>query len=261
VQSVRISDDNPFSDNDAVATTVNVKVRFVAGDNSGGSGLARFCIVRYVFNASQHRFVQSGCSFQSLPAPDAQSGDSFTYTVNQTIPADSGTQYVFVWVKDRAGNISRTPGFDVISFLDPNEINMNRNDVRVFRFTVPNGQRGIVDVQLVSGDVDVSVFQGIAASAPRIAVSAHTGATAEHVVFPNLTGSSVTFQVEVRAAAASRFTMSFQQGPVPAPPLGKSDSAPSKELPADAPYVAGPPALQANVSEPEAIYLPIIASE
>ena len=68
-----------------------------------------------------------------MPAPDTSSGDVFTYTVNATIPPFEGTAYAFIWVKDAAGNISRTPGFDVVSFIPATPININRNDVRLFR--------------------------------------------------------------------------------------------------------------------------------
>ncbi|HZY42536.1 MAG TPA: beta-propeller fold lactonase family protein, partial [Anaerolineae bacterium] len=144
VDKTRLSDDVVFNENDPIVTTQNVQVLIVAHDPqppATPSGLAQFCIVRYYYDTVTRRWVESTCSFTALPAPDSSNGDVFSYTVSAVIPPFQGTAYAFVWVKDAAGNISRTPGFDVVSFIPATPINVNRNDVRLFRLqTVPNQQ-------------------------------------------------------------------------------------------------------------------------
>jgi hypothetical protein len=169
--------------------------------------------------------------------------------------------YAFVWVKDKAGNISRVPGFDAISFIPSptTDIELDRNDVRIFRITLNPGQTVSMTFTPSAGDVDVSVFQGIGASAPRIAVSAQNGLTPETVTFAVPGGGTVTtFQVEVRPVVNSRFRISVTQtltgllravGPA-------TVIAPQKTLDTT-PFIADPPAQQAAIDEPGQTFLPI----
>ncbi|CAG0932336.1 hypothetical protein TFLX_02545 [Thermoflexales bacterium] len=262
VDKTRISDDTPFDENDPIVTTPNVKVLIVARDPAGGgpatpSGLAQFCIVRYHYDVVQRRWVELPCTFVSLPAPDASSGDTFTYTVNATIPAFAGTAYAFTWVKDAAGNVSRTPGFDVVSFIPAAPINLNRNDVRIFRILLTPGQGLTVTLPIQFGDVDVSVFDNVTTNANRIAVSANNGTITETVSFGNTFGANRVFQMEVRAVANSRFTLIYQSVLAA---LVKSSFvlAPDKEPLPDQPVIAGPPALQTAIDEAPLLYLPLI---
>jgi hypothetical protein len=256
VNRIRISDDNPFNENDPIASTTSVKVRIVAADNAGGSGLGTFCIVRYYYDVVQRRWVESDCSFEPLPTPDASSGTTFTYTVDAVLPPFEGTAYAFVWVRDLAGNISRVPGFDVISFIPAGDIDITRNDVAVFRITLVPGQQITFTLPVVFGDVDVSVFDGVGVNANRIAVSANNGPVTETVSFGNTTGAAVTFQMEVRAVVNSRFRITYQLTGGAVADLSRSVLAPEKQVPTQS-LVAGPPALRTAIGEPNTIYLPI----
>jgi hypothetical protein len=245
----------------AIATATAATVTFNAADpTSPGAapttGVSSFCLVRYTFNQAERRWVEEACN-SFTPLPTANSDGSFT--VATTLRARAGTAYVFVWVKDAAGNISRTPGFDAISFVPgpTTDIELERNDVRLFRITLAAGQSVSMTFTPTAGDVDISVFQGINSGASRIQVSAQNGLTPESVSFTAPAGQSTTFQVEVRAVVNSVFSIGVSQSLAAASQLDKG-IAPGKEISAT-PMVAGPPALQTAIEEPNSIYVPLVS--
>jgi hypothetical protein len=218
--------------------------------------------VRYFYDIVTRRWVENTCTFTPLPAPEASSGDTFTYTVNASIPPFEGTAYAFTWVKDAAGNISRVPGFDVVSFIPAGSININRNDVRLFRLLTVPGQQITLTLPINFGDVDVSLFDNVTTSANRIAVSANNGTLTETVSFTNTFGVNRVFQVEVRAIVNSRFrinpavsTSLFNLSGLPQPVV---PAAPAKDDPASTPIIAGPPALQTAIEDVSTVYLPTV---
>ncbi len=243
----------------AIASSTAATVTFNASDpaSPGGgetSGVSAFCIVRYSFSSAERRWVEESCaSFSPLPAAN---GDG-SFTVNTTLRPIAGTAYLFVWVKDGAGNISRTPGFDVISFVPgPDQrIELNRNEVRVFRITLNPGQSATLSFTPTAGDVDVSVFDGVGANATRIQVSAQLGLAVETASLTAPAGGPTTFQVEVRAVVNSVFTLAVSQS---AALLAQAEQiAPGKEI-ATTPIIGGPPALQAAIGEAQDSYLPLV---
>jgi len=258
---VFISDDNPFNDNDPVAQTPNVKIKFIATDPTGSngaqpSGVDSYCIVTYYYDIITRRWVEATCTFQKVPAPSAAN----TFVVDATLPNRAGTAYAFVWVKDAAGNISRTPGFDTISFVPATAISINRNDVRIFRIPLAAGQNIKLTVTPTSGDVDVSVFDDFTnPNANRIAVSANNGLTPEVVT---LTGPG-RFQVQVRAVVNSVFTASVAPA-ADAATAASATSATSTTADETPLIVAGPPAIQTAIeddqggSTTQSVYLPLV---
>jgi hypothetical protein len=262
VNAVFISDDNPFNDNDAITTVRDVKVKIKATDPTGSngatpSGVNKYCIVRYTYEVVNRRWIESACSFAALPAPEA--GTTDTFIVSTQLQAREGVAYAFVWIKDKAGNISRRPGFDVISFIPTSVIQINRNDVRIFRIPLTAGQSLKLDFVIQSGDVDVSVFDDFRnPNATRIAVSANNGTTTESVT---LTGPG-NFQVEVDAIVNSRFTVATTTA---VEAVAASSASPSViDAGGETPIVAGPPAALAAIEDEETvddttlIYLPIV---
>jgi len=205
----------------------------------------------------RREWVEEECNFAALPAPEASTTDTFIVTTQ--LQAKEGVAYAFVWVKDNAGNISRTPGFDVISFVPTTEIRLRRNDVRIFRIPLAAGQTLKLDFTILSGDVDVEVFDDFTnPNATRIAVSANNGTTAESVT---LTGPG-KFQVEVDAVVNSRFTIATSTA---AEAVAASSASPGVTLlDGDTPTVTGPPAARAAIEDdaPEAsagqLYLPLV---
>ncbi len=249
-----------INDGDAIATSTEAVVTFNASDpaSPGGaqtSGVRSYCLVRYTFSSAQRRWVEEVCdSFTLLPEPN----DDGSFTVETRLRPRAGTAYVFVWVKDAAGNISRRPGFDVISFAPAEDelIELNRNEVRVFRITLSPGQSATLTFTPLTGDVDVSAFDGVGANATRIAVSAQNG-LAEETVSLSVPGggATTTFQVEVRAVENSVFTLAISEGTAL---LAQSEVIdPGKEI-SDAPFVAGPPAIQAAIGEAQDTGLPLL---
>ncbi|HWQ13398.1 MAG TPA: YncE family protein [Roseiflexaceae bacterium] len=255
VDSTLISDDDPFDDNDPIATSRNVRVKFRATNTpSPGGGptseLDSFCIVRYTFSSALRRWVESPCSFQPLPAP---AGDG-SFTVNAVLPPREGAVYAFVWVRDAAGNVSRRPGFDFISFVPPPDvgINVRRNEVRVFRIRLDAGQALSMTFDPLFGDVDVAVFDR---NGTRLQVSANNGDAAETVALAAAANDTV-FHVEVRAVVNSRFTIGTSKSAAEA--AAAEGAVPDKaELP-ETPINLGPPPTQAAFEEIVDLFLPTV---
>ena len=259
VSGVIISDDDPFNDADAIVQSRDVKVKFVATDPVGSnsatpSGVKEFCIVRYYYDVPERRWVESDCNFAALPA----SVSADTFIVDAQIPNFEGTAYAFVWIKDGAGNISRTPGFDAVSFIPAREININRNDVRLFRLSVPANTSLTFDVAVNSGDVDISAFDGVGNNAIRVAVSAQIGAVTETVQVSNTTGATKLFQIEVRAIVNSRVQIDVTQGPALAlaAQAERAALAPTRDDAALTPLIAGPPALRTAIGVDSEVFVP-----
>lgn len=261
VNGVFISDDTPFANTDQLAISTNVKVKILASDE-GGSGLDSYCIVRYRYKQSERLWEPRNCSsFTALPA-----GSNGEFIVDAQLIDLAGVTYAFVWVKDKAGNISSTPGFDVINLANGNPIEMDRNDVRIFRFVLPAGIPLTLNFNVDAGDVDVSVFdhfRNLSQAPTRCVVSSQNGTADEQVVLPGSCAADTEdgqfyLQVEIRALATSRFTLGATE--VAAASLLTTEIA--HDLPTT-PTVAGPP-LRAGVDEAEdgggsgTIYLPLI---
>ncbi|MEZ4725680.1 MAG: hypothetical protein R3E79_00940 [Caldilineaceae bacterium] len=252
VGTVAISDDSTFNDADPIVTTRNVKVKFTATDPTGSngaqpSGVTGYCIVSYTYDAVNREWVEEECDFAPLPAPIAAD----TFVVDAELQARTGVAYAFVWVRDGAGNISKRPGFDVVSYIPTTPISLRRNDVRIFRLPLAAGQSLSLTFTPSFGDVDVSVFDDFTnPDATRIALSANNGDEPEQVT---LTGPG-RFQVEVRAVVNSEFTVAVATDVV-ASAASAAPLAPSAD---GKPLVGGPPARQAAIDDDTNLYLPLI---
>ena len=250
VSNAIISPNQVFDPEPQITTSENVKVQFVATDNET---VKSFCIVRYTYSVALRRWVEQTCVFQPLPLP----GAADTFVVDTRLTSIDGVGYIFVWVKDAAGNISRTPAFDFINFLGPAPVVLNRNDVTLIRL------RGISQpisftFTLDFGDIDVSVFEGFTTTATRCAVSANNGLVAESVIVPDPgICDGANFQLEVRAIVNSRFTIDFAEGLV-STQVGPGQATPAEPTADDEPLVGGPPARQTAIGDEEEVYLPVV---
>jgi hypothetical protein len=253
VNLVRISDDDPFNDDDPITSSRDVRVKIQATDGgTPASGVSSFCIVSYFYNVVTRRWVELPCQFQPLPAPETQD----TFIVEAELPAREGVAYAFVWVRDNAGNISRRPGFDVISFIPATPINLRRNDVRIFRIPLSVGQSLTLTFTHEFGDVDVSVFDDFTnPNATRIAASARNGSQTEAVTLTGEAGKPNRFQVEVRAVVNSRFAITVAEGVGAAVVTSGLTPNTTADLPEN-PLVGGPPASQAAIDDEEDVFLP-----
>ncbi|MEZ4676105.1 MAG: hypothetical protein R2932_17915 [Caldilineaceae bacterium] len=266
VSNVAISDDDPFNAADVLTAAPDVRIQSAASDE--GDGLDAFCVVSYTYDVVRRRWIEQNCQFTALPSP--QSGTTDTFLVDATLQPKKGVAYAFVWVRDKAGNISRRPGFDVITFLTEDPIDLNRNDVMILRLPLPSGNLQL-DVDVEFGDVDVSVFDDFTkADANRCALSANNGPVAEQIVLPGTTCPATPgrFQVEIRAVVNSRFTVSVSQNvterALAASVQSAVDNAVALAVPTK-PLVGGPPALLAAIDDDEdsgdttsTIYLPVV---
>jgi DNA-binding beta-propeller fold protein YncE len=265
VTQVRISDDDPFNDNDLATASTDVQIKIVANDPDPAgpeapSGLdgGSYCIVAYRYDNVEREWEPSDCTFTPLPA--ASPAD--TFIVDAELQDYAGVAYAFVWVKDEAGNISSAPGFDVISVIPPTPIDLNRNDVTILRLLLEAGQNISLTVNLAFGDVDVSVFEDFTdPGAARCGLSANNGPVDEQVTLPGLCadGPPHRLQVEIRAFVNSRFTIGLT--PVAASVTSSAVSTPDADLP-ETPTVAGPPSLRAAIDaegfEASDVFLPLV---
>jgi YVTN family beta-propeller protein len=287
VHAAFISDDTVFNDADAIATTTNVKVKIVASDPisvvngfTTTTGVQSYCIVHYYYSRAQRRWIPTTCgtannSFTPLPAPTSGNNISGTFIVTTTIGSAPGTAYAFVHVKDGAGNISRFPAFDVISYIPSGNIDIERNDARLFRILMPPGQALTMTMPIIFGDVDATLFDGVLPTAARIQVSANVGTITETIVITssNTQVGNKLFQVEVRAFVNSRFRILVSQAACPAcriievdaadstgsEPTPLSITAPTREGDVAEPMVAGPPAAQSAIGDIAVqVFLPLV---
>jgi len=249
-----------INDDAAITQVRDVTVKFNANDPASPAGqttsdLDSFCIVRYYYNSIQRRWVEQECDFR--PLPNRGTGGSFEVQHVQ-LPDRVGVNYVFVWVKDKAGNISKTPGFDFINFIPSGDRSIDRNDRRIFRIRLAVGQSLSLTVTPTLGDVDTTVFQGIT-SPVRCDISAiRNGTTAETVTVPSGGCTGTEFQIEVRAVVNSRFSVTAAATLAGLLQPQSSGGAPAA-APADpAPTVAGPPSLQTAIGDARPINLPNI---
>jgi hypothetical protein len=243
-----------INDDAAVTSSRDVTIKFGASDPASPSGqttsgLDSFCIVRYYYNNVQRRWVEQECDFKTLPAPD--SGGNFA--VQTQLSDRVGVNYVFVWVKDKAGNISKTPGFDFINFIPAGERSIDRNDRRVFRLRLNAGQSATFTITPSLGDVDVLVFKdGSFQSA-----SANSG-TAPETVTVTSTANDTLFQIEVRAVVNSRFSVAAAAARAELIQPTVAGGAPAGAVDDTTITVSGPPALQTAIGDARAINLPMI---
>jgi cytochrome c peroxidase len=248
-----------INDDAAITQVRDVTIKFKASDpdSPGGqttSGLESYCVVRYYYNNIQRRWVEEDCKFKPLPTPAADG----SFSVPAKLPDSVGVAYSFVWVKDKAGNISEEPGFDFINFIPAGERSIGRNDRRIFRVRLGTGQSLSLTVTPTSGDVDTTVFEGIG-SPVRCDVSAiRNGTTAETVTVPSAACTGTEFQIEVRAVVNSRFSISTSPAPAGLIVPMASGSAPAAALADPAPAVAGPPSLQTAIESGAPVRLPTI---
>jgi YVTN family beta-propeller protein len=249
-----------INNDELVTTSRNVSVKFNASDpaGSGGqsvSGLDSFCIVRYYYNVVQRRWVEENCDFRQLPAASPPG----TFTVNTTLPNRPGVAYAFVWVKDKAGNISTVPGFDFINFIPSGQQQLDRNDVLIIRIRLGASQGASLTVTPTSGDVDTTVFQGIT-NPVRCDVSAiKNGTQPETASVPSASCTGTEFQFEIRAVVNSRFTLALVQTSAAAS-AARSPQAigPQAKLVPSDPTVAGPPLQQSAIDAAAPLSLPFI---
>jgi YVTN family beta-propeller protein len=253
-----------INDDAVISPSRDVNIKFKADDPAGPagqsiSGLDSFCIVRYYYSGVQRRWVEERCDFRQLPAK----GTDGSYEVKHVqLPDTVGVGYAFVWVKDKAGNISKKPGFDFINIIPSGERSIGRNDVRIFRIRVSPGQSLSLTVTPTAGttsDVDTTVFQGFT-SPVRCDVSAiSNGTTPETVTVPSVLCPGTEFQIEVRAVVNSRFSVTTALALAGLTRPQASGVGPAGQASSDpAPQVAGPPALQTAIDGGALVYLPVI---
>jgi hypothetical protein len=190
-----------------------------------------------------------------LPPPEA---DGSFELKNVQLPDTVGVAYSFVWVKDKAGNISKEPGFDFINIIPAGDRSISRNDRRIFRIRLTAGQSLSLTVTPSSGDVDTTVFQGIINPVRCDITAIRNGTTPETVTVPSASCTGTEFQIEVRAVVNSRFSITTASARAGLSVPQASGSAPAAASDDPAPTVAGPPALQTAIESSSPVRVPAL---
>ena len=141
-----------FVINDGASSISNLAVSLdtVASDNPGGSGVAALMFVQYQYSAAA-----------DLWAPVQNSG-WLGYSVARAnyvwnlMPA-GGVIYLQAWARDRAGNISVSPGGAYVNYRPASE-SVAAGQVRIYRYSLNAGQTITVRVTPTSGDPDLYIW-------------------------------------------------------------------------------------------------------
>jgi YVTN family beta-propeller protein len=256
VSNVRISDEATFDDEDLFTTSTDVKVRFQANDPASGggaetSGLDSVCVVTYYYSTVERSWIKRDCRFEPLPAPE---GD--TFTVDAELTDKLGAAYVFVYVRDKAGNISaREFGFTNL-LPSPNEdIELNAEQL-IFRVRLNAGQSFTLNATPSAGDVDLAAFA--LPSRQRVAVSAQNGTEPESITVTSNANNSL-FQIQIKPFGTEGNIFRLSVSDAAAVGLQQTNNVdPSKQatLP-NAPLVSTPPAAQTEVSDISQVFMPL----
>lgn len=230
-----LSDDDTFNDSDPITVKAALRAKIQASDPEVGgsaSGVDAYCLVNYRYSVVSRRWVEQECEFKELP----EATEDDTWVVETEVQNTFGVAYTFLWVRDAAGNISRVPAFDVISFIPDEVARLNRNDARILRIPLEAGESLDLTFTPDFGDIDVAVFDDFTIPNPTlIDFSANRGDAAEQV---ELTGPGF-FQVEIVSRENARFRTDVAPGDGVAPVRTASVTAPLVD---EEPLIFGPPA-------------------
>jgi len=243
----------------AITQNRDVEIKFKADDptspsGQSTSGLGTFCVVRYYYDTVLRCWVEQNCNFTLLP----DKGADGSYAIRTQLPDRVGVAYAFVWVRDKAGNISKAPGFDFINFIPSGARNIDRNDVRVFRLRLTPAQSVSLTFTPTIGDIDATVFQGITNPVRCDTTAIQNGTVPETVTVPSGLCSGTDFQIEVRAVVNSRFSVSTVVGLAAAREVQTATGVAPALLPDSTPLVGGPPSLQTAIDGGTPIFLPML---
>ncbi|MEI7646257.1 MAG: hypothetical protein WCJ55_18460 [Chloroflexales bacterium] len=169
-----------------------------------------------------------------------------------------------VRARDAATNISIGNARQLINYEGTSD-SIGRGQTRIYRYTVAAGQQFSVNVEVLSGDADLSVWSSRIDQSAR--VSNQEGSVNEQVIVPASEVVPGIYQVEVFGYSAAEYRLSTSNGATPASlqALGQGGLAASKTVPS-APVVpvASMPDERAGSVPPSdplntyTVYLPLI---
>lgn len=169
-----------------------ISISILASD-VGGSNVTSMYVVEREFNSSARQWV----AVQNTGWIDFRS----PYTL--TLTSRGGVRYIQAWVGDGAGNISETTVKTRIDY-NPESDTVQAGQVRVYRRAITAGQSVVVNVETLSGDADLYVWQP---DGNRSWVSNNEGMAPDEVTF--VAPQTGDYQIEVYGYQTSQFRLSI----------------------------------------------------
>ncbi len=203
---------------DPLTTNQNIRLSATASDPPTASGLASVFYQEFEFNQSVRSWIpvqQSGwLSF-------ADNSANYEWRLVPFV----GVHFLQAWAMDRAGNISVFPYKGYINFLPPSD-SIRRQQVRIYRRSLVNGQTFTVTLYPLAGDPDLYIWPP-SGSPPWVSNLADD--IDQYVLAITATG---TYQVEVHGntAAQYRLTMEIQDARLQKMSLPWGGIDPDKEI-------------------------------
>jgi hypothetical protein len=139
-----------FSINDGKPTTPDTEVRLEtrASDDSS-KGVKALYYIEFEFNQGANQWVP----VQNSGWLDYTSASDMTWTLQASV----GLKYMQAWARDYSNNISVYPNRKPINYAPPTN-QVERDQARIYRYTLKANERLIVDIEQLEGDPDLYIW-------------------------------------------------------------------------------------------------------
>lgn len=183
--------------NAGTLTDIRQQQLTVRASDSGGSRIGSLYVVEYRFSGdAQDAWQVVGRSgWQPFGANDGK-------VINWTITADPGVHFLQVFVADRAGNVTVSPGLSFLSYR-PATVSIGADEQQIYRISPPVGQPTTVRMDVLSGNPDLYVF------GPNVSFNPESDTPVESVSF---TATGGIYQVEVEGHVAGTYQLQVIAG-------------------------------------------------
>lgn len=164
----------------------------VQASDSGGSRLGSIYVIEYRYsgNAQDAWQVVRRSGWQPFGANNGK-------IVDWTISSDPGVRFLQVFVSDRAGNVSVSPGLTYLNY-QPAAATIATDEQRIYRISPPAGQQVTVRMDVLSGNPDLYIF------GPSVSFAPESDAPVESTSF---TAAGGTYQIEVEGHLAGSYQL------------------------------------------------------
>jgi hypothetical protein len=126
---------------------------------------------------------------------------TFTPSLSYTLSADAGAHFLFVWVSDNAGNISK-PKATYINYV-PESDQVRAGQSKVFRQLLEAGDTISITLKTLTGDADLYLF----GPGGRLGYSINPTTTVDSIVFT--ASQTGRYAIEVEGFEASTYSLSW----------------------------------------------------
>lgn len=224
----------------------------IQASDSGGARLGHLYVVEYRYSGDPQAPWQAVGRSGWLPF-GAGDGKSLDWTIS----ADPGVHYLQIFVADRAGNVTVSPGLSFLSY-QPAVAAVATDEQRIYRVSPPTGSAVTVQLNVLSGNPDLYVF------GPNISFAPGSDAPSESTSF---TATGAVYQIEVEGHLAGSYQLQVSAGPAHSGDAGPlPDRRPRGSiitLAAEAPrpidaQLPAPPADLTPAGAGDRLYLPLL---